>query len=97
MEPHRTLKRSLAGIVLIALAMEFSLLLSGARILISERIVHPGQQFVVKGWGDLGKASQASLACRYFDGRALRFNVFWYSPSNVVGRDSCPFILGLDY
>lgn len=84
----------LLAIFALAALFELTLLLSGRRILISERLVRPGEHFVTAEWGDLGKSAQASLACRYFTGRALKVQVFWYSGANIFGRDSCPFLAG---
>jgi hypothetical protein len=68
------------------------LLVSGRRVLISERLVRPGENFVVGEWGDLGANENASLVCRYFTGRSTVTRVLWYSPNNILGRDSCPTI-----
>jgi hypothetical protein len=61
-------------------------------VLISETKVLPDDYYIVPEYGNLGKNQQASLVCRYFDGRKLRVEVFWYSSNNLFGRDSCPFI-----
>jgi hypothetical protein len=68
------------------------LLLTGNRVLIWETKVEPGQSFIVEGWGDLGSNKQASLVCRYFTGRGVVSDVMWFSPNNILGRDSCPFL-----
>ena len=70
----------------------FGLVVTDSRILVEERLVQPGQAYVVEGHGDLGENSQASLVCRYFNGRRVLSTVFWYAPNNFMGRDSCPFI-----
>lgn len=64
---------------------------AGARVLISEKRVEPGQIYFVAGYGDLGKADHASLVCRYFTGRHITTTVYWYSSNNVLGKDECPF------
>lgn len=74
------------------IGLEFLTLFLGMRVLVSETKVAPGQQYIVDGWGDVGKAQQASLVCRYFTGRSIKPNVLWYSPNNVLGADECPFI-----
>jgi hypothetical protein len=73
-------------------AGNLALLLAGARVLVFEAKVRPGQVYVVEGYGNLGEASQASLVCRYFTGRAIVAAVFWYAPKGSFGRDSCPVI-----
>lgn len=70
--------------------LELTLLISGSRILVSERRVPPGEEPRVEGFGP---ASQTQLICTHFDGRALRTSVLWYSSNNVFGRDSCQFIV----
>jgi hypothetical protein len=70
-----------------------AILLSDTRLLVSQKLVHPGASYVVEGHGDLGAAGQATLVCRYFNGRQLLMRVLWYSASNVMGRDTCPFLL----
>ncbi len=78
--------------VLAVVAAWIGLAATDTRILISERLVRPGDKYVVEGFGDLGANGQASLVCRYFTGRAVLPTVFWHSPNNIIGRDSCPFI-----
>lgn len=76
-----------------ALAVWLGLIATGSRLLVAERLVRPGETYVVGGWGDVGAAAQPSLVCTYFTGRSgLRTAVFWYSAANVMGRDSCPFL-----
>lgn len=41
----------------LVLAVCGGLLVTGTRVLIGEKLVHPGQRYVVEGWGDLGKSS----------------------------------------
>jgi hypothetical protein len=90
---HRsTLKRALGGIIVALLAGELMLLFGGARVLLNERKVQPGEHYVVEEHGDLGQNNQASLVCTFFDGRKRRVTVYWYSSANVFGRDACPFI-----
>jgi hypothetical protein len=79
-------------ILLLAAAGEVSLLVSGYRLLVGEKLVKVGEYYQVEDYGNLGGAEQASLACRYFTGRGFKTMVFWYSADNVLGRDSCPFV-----
>lgn len=74
------------------IAADLVLLVSGYRLLISEKRVDPGQFYIVEDYGNLGSNSQASLACSYFSGRSIKTAVFWYSSNNLFGRDSCPFL-----
>lgn len=60
----------------------FGLLAMDTRILLSETMIEP------KSGG------QASLECRYFNGRSVVEKEFWYAPNNMFGRDSCPFLTG---
>ncbi|MCP6718809.1 MAG: hypothetical protein KJI71_01075 [Patescibacteria group bacterium] len=85
------LNKILKILIIIALIwVAFSI--SGARILVSEVKVKPGQEYYVEGWGNLGEASQTQLVCRYFNGRKILTKVLWYSSNNILGRDSCPFL-----
>jgi hypothetical protein len=77
----------------VALAVVLMLLLSDRRVLVWETRVDPGQTYFVGEWGELGKASQSQLVCRYFTGRTIRTTVLWYSPNNILGRDECPFLV----
>jgi hypothetical protein len=67
-----------------------ALVISGKGVLISQRFVNPGETYIVPGWGDLGTAEQTQLACRYFVGTRVRWQVFWYSPNGFMGRADCP-------
>lgn len=81
---------SLAGLVG---ALWVALIVSEKGVLVSQRMVNPGETYVVPDWGDLGKNQQASLACRYFVGTRLRWEVFWYSPNGFMGRADCPIFV----
>jgi len=80
-------------LILGALGLWFCIMIFDLRVLLKERKVNPGETFIVEEHGDLGKSSQSSLVCSYFNGRRLLTRVFWYSQNNIMGRDSCPFIL----
>jgi curved DNA-binding protein CbpA len=80
----------------IAVAIAFAwilLLVTDTKILIWETKVEPGQQYYVAGHGELQNPKQGSLVGRYFNGRRVITQVYWYSPNNIFGRDSCPLIL----
>jgi hypothetical protein len=79
-------------VLLVAAAILFSLAVTDTRVLVGERVVQPGEKYVVEGFGDLSANAQASLVCRYFNGRKVLPTVFWHSPNNFMGRDSCPLI-----
>ena len=68
------------------------LLVTDRGLLLSEKKVEPGESYIVDDYGDLGKSSQGSFVCRYFNGRKIVTDVYWYSPNNIFGRDSCPFL-----
>jgi hypothetical protein len=88
------MKRNLSYAVVGALVVLWlALILSGKGVLISQRRVSPGDTYVVPDWGDLGDASQQQLACRYFIGTRVRWQVFWYSPSGIMGRADCPIFV----
>ncbi|PJC30797.1 hypothetical protein CO051_04910 [Candidatus Roizmanbacteria bacterium CG_4_9_14_0_2_um_filter_39_13] len=68
------------------------LLVTNSRILLNEIKIEPREYYFVEGWDNVGDASQASLVCTYFNGSKILKNVLWYSPNNIFGRDSCPFV-----
>ena len=82
------------AIILLAILTSINLLLlvSSKRVLVWETKVEPGEIYVLPEWGDLGKAQQAQLVCRYFTGRSFKLSVYWYSPNGVMGKDECPFL-----
>ena len=69
------------------------ILVTDTKVLLWQTKVKPGQYYYVEEYGDLGKSKQSSLVGRYFNGREIVTQVFWYSHNNIFGRDSCPFIL----
>jgi len=91
-----SLIRLTAFIATVAVGISFALLLSGKRVLISEKKVSPGESYFVSDYGNLGDSKQASLVCEYFTGRSLLTKVFWHSPNSILGRDQCPFLTGDD-
>ena len=83
-----------AFFVSVAVSWGFLVVMDG-RILVSEEIVEEGRPLPPRfrdDWGP-GQVSSKSIACTYFDGRALRRKVFAFSPSGFMGRDSCPAIM----
>ena len=86
-------RRWIYALVAVLIALWLALVLSSKGVLISQRRVSPGQTYVVPDWGDLGKAQQRQLACRYFVGTRVRWEVFWYSPNGVMGRADCPILV----
>ena len=69
------------------------LLFGGYKVLIKEEHieVNKGISRIVKGYGDLGIGNQDALVCTYFNGRKIIEYVFWYSPSNFLGKSECLF------
>jgi hypothetical protein len=92
MTTRKLLKAVLISLIIAAI-VSTALLFSGKRILVTERLVKPGDKYSVDEYGDLGKEDQRSLLCQYFTGRSILTRVFWYSPENLFGKDQCPFIL----
>jgi hypothetical protein len=74
------------------IAIDLGLNIFGYRVLVHEHLVKVGETYIVEDYGDLGKAQQSQLSCTYFTGRNFKTVVLWYSPNNIMGRDSCPFI-----
>lgn len=69
------------------------ILTTGTRVLIWEVKVEPGQTYFAEEYGDLGKSTQTHLVGKYFNGRGIVHRVYYYSPNNFMGRDSCPFLV----
>ena len=84
-------KKLTVGAIAVIVLIPLLLLISGTRVLISERKVNPGETYAVPDYGNLGASKQASLACKYFTGRSMITTVFWYSSNNIMGKDQCPF------
>lgn len=72
---------------------ELILLFGSYKVLIKEEHieVNKGISRIVKGYGDLGIGNQDALVCTYFNGRKIVEYVFWYSPSNFLGKSECLF------
>ena len=66
--------------------------MTDTRILISEIKIDPGQEYFVPDYGEIHSDSQSTLICKYFNGRKILHSVYWYSPNNVMGRDTCPIL-----
>ncbi|WP_460565411.1 hypothetical protein [Hydrogenophaga aquatica] len=64
----------------------------GLRVLVSERLVIPGQSYIVEDYGDLGAGQGESLVCRYFTGRKIVTRVYHFASNNMFGKDECPFL-----
>jgi hypothetical protein len=75
---------------------ELLLFVTGKRFLVSERLSTPGRPLFVDGYGDLGEMTSPKWVCRYFNGRRTIIRVFHQSPSDIMGRDSCPVWLSND-
>ena len=86
------MRRAVLTGLLIAIVAWLALTVTNTRILIRQHLVRPGESYLVESWGDVGARGQASLVCRYFNGRQLVTPVFWHAPNNFMGRDSCPVL-----
>lgn len=80
------------SILTLASVVWLYLLITDTRVFISEKKVNPGEQYFADSYGDLGAYAQASLVCRYFNGRKVLQSVYRYASNNFMGKDSCPFI-----
>ncbi len=85
-------KKIASTLLVILTSICLLLLISSKRVLVWETKVEPGEIYVLPEWGDLGKAQQAQLVCRYFTGRSIKLSVYWYSPNGIMGKDQCPFL-----
>ncbi|HEX8413091.1 MAG TPA: hypothetical protein VF637_04305, partial [Sphingomicrobium sp.] len=89
---RRTVLRAAGITVAVLIVIEAVIVITGARLLLQETLVRPGTDFVVPEYGNLKSNQQASLVCRYFNGRGVVTDVLWYSANNIMGRDECPFL-----
>ena len=70
-----------------------ALLATGNRVLVREEFLAPGTYYTHPQSGEsftVGKSG--SFACHYFTGRSVLTAIFYYSSSNMFGKDSCPFL-----
>lgn len=88
-----TLKVIAAVIGAIALGVVLTPALTGYKPVVSQRLVSPGQTYVMEDYGDLGANSRGSLVCTYFTGRRFIQRVYWHSRQNLFGKANCPLIL----
>ena len=58
--------------------------------LLEEKIIRPGETYIVEDYGDLGESDQASLVCVYSFRGQQRTRVYWYSPNDILGKSFCP-------
>jgi len=84
--------RKLVTAVLAAATMWMFIRAADMQILMKQEIVQSGERLILDGWGDLGTSGSASLVCRYFTGLGTTTIVFWYSPDNGYGRNSCAVV-----
>ena len=69
-----------------------SMTIFGFRLFVSQAMVEKGAKFPVTVSKDYGIVNDGDtvLVCGYFTGLAVVHRVFWYSPNNILGKDSCP-------
>ena len=58
--------------------------------LLEEKIIRPGETYTVEDYGDLGESNHASLVCVYLFRGQQRTRVYWYAPSDILGKSFCP-------
>ena len=77
---------------LLVLAIWIAMTAFGIRVNVSQKLIQKGESYpssVSKDYGAVNEG-EASLVCGYFTGLAVVHTVFWYSPNNILGKDSCP-------
>ena len=83
----------LASILLNAWALMIAF---GIRINLSQQLIDKGEklpELVTKDYGQVNGGERV-LVCSYFTGVRIVTTVFWYSPNNIMGKDSCPIWTG---
>ena len=83
----------IARIFICLILFPLLLLLTNTKVLFWEKKILPGQTYHLEDHGNLGDSTQSTLVGFYFTGRKIIHRVYWYSPNNIFGRDSCPFLL----
>lgn len=82
----------LVVIALVALAIAWAaLFLTGSGVLVSESIVEPKENYVVRSRGTPRRERQAKLMCRYFTGMGEKTLEFWHAPTGIGGLSACPW------
>jgi len=79
-------------VIILLLLLWLAMTISGMRLNISQKLIQKGEQYpssVAKNYGQVNEG-QSNLVCGYFTGMAIVHTVFWYSPNNILGKDSCP-------
>lgn len=59
----------------------------------SQTIIRNGEAYpdtVAKDYGAINESKDSALVCSYFTGMRVVYSVYWYSPNNILGRQSCP-------
>lgn len=82
--------RRVAFAVAFLIGLDLLLMASGQRLLLREKIIHPGDHYVTDEW-DFRGVSKPVVVCWYWSGRKLLSAGAWYG----VGKneiDECPFL-----
>lgn len=74
------MKKGATVIMLIGALFYIAMLATDTEVLLDEAIV--------KNAGD----TQETLVCKYFNGRKVLTETYWYAPNDLFGRSSCSFI-----
>ena len=83
--------------LVVSILFELFLFLSGAKILIEELEVLPGEYLesdnFTRIFGNQIEINDPVLLCEYFNGRKLVYRKYKHSPLNEGGKDACPSFL----
>ena len=86
-----------ATVLVVAIIFEIFLFLSGAKILMEELEVSPGEYLeadkFTRIFGSQIEVDGPVLLCEYFNGRKLVYRKYKHSFLNEGGKDACPSFL----
>jgi len=62
------------------------------KIELSDEMTEYFEEWEIKNTTVTPYGEPKAIDCTYFTGRKIVTNQFWYSKSNIMGKESCPFI-----
>ena len=84
-------------VLVVTFIFEIFLFISGAKVLIEELEVLPGEYLeadnFIRIFGNQIEINDPVLLCEYFNGRKLVYRKYKHSPINEGGKDACPSFL----
>lgn len=69
------------------------MIIFGIQVNTSQTLIRNGEAYpstVARDYGAMHESNDSALVCGYFTGMRMVYSVYWYSPNNILGRESCP-------